>query len=199
MKHIKLYEAFNEAEAKLKYSKNWKQRDDTWYKNITNAQTMDAGENRGKAEKTIKHQRDLAKYIDPDRNDWDSKSDAEVRKYLNDLKNRIKSETETSKAHFSIEEKIELMIKDDKVGINVQGDRVPNDLKTKFIMPCIMAALSPKEAWKFVHDTTSLDVNVTGRRVENKWDVLYDGTITDDKGTEVEFKNINTGLAVVPG
>lgn len=201
MKHVKLYEQFlnNEAEAKLKYSKNWKQTNDTWYKNITNAQTQDMWANKGKTEKTITRQRDLAKYIDPDTTDWDKKSDAEVRKYLNDLKNKIKSETEKSKAYFSIEEKIEAMIKDGKVGINVQGDRVPDDLKSKFIMPCIMAALSPKDAWKFIHDTTSLDVNVTGRSVVNRFDVVYDGTIEDDKGKKIEFENINNGLAVVPG
>lgn len=218
MNRIKLFEAFtNEAEvkSKLKYSKNYVQQDQNWLKDITQAQTEDRWANSkayrlggpgyapGTKEKApgekeidpIKSQRDLAQRIDPDE-DWSTKTNVEIKKYLNDFKKRLKDELEDSKAYFSIREKLEEMVKYNKISIECMGDSVPDNLKVRFVLPCITSSMSPKDAWEFIHDVTSLEVKVTGRNVVDKWEVVYTGTIVAADKKMIEFHDVNNGLAV---
>src|SRR3972149_8125743 len=212
MNRIKLFEAFtNESEVstKLKYSKNYIQQDQNWLKDITQAQSEDRWRNSSKQhlggpgyapgtkEKTpgtedpIKAQRELlTKRIDPD-TDWSEKTDVEIKKALNDLKKRIKDELEDSKAYFSVREKLEEMVKYNKISIECMGDSVPDNLKVRFVLPCITSALTPKEAWEFVHDITDLEVKVTGRHVVDKWEVVYTGTIVASNKKMIEFHDVN--------
>src|ERR1035437_1935792 len=109
MKHVKMFESFvneDEVKTKLKYSKNYVQQDQNWLKDITQAQSEDKWRNNKKQslgstidahsnglvepEKTdaIKAQRELINNIDPD-TDWSTKSDAEIKRELNDIKKRI--------------------------------------------------------------------------------------------------------------
>lgn len=216
MKHIKLFEGFLN-ESKVKYSKNWKQMDDNFLKNITSAQSEDAWGNKeakasGKERDPIKAQRALAQRMLTGFDDAkiSNATDSDVKKYLNDRKKFIKDELETSKAYFSIEEKLEDLIKAGKVGINVMGDSVPDNLKSRFIMPCLKNAATPTEAWKFIKDATSLQVHIENRKVVNKFDVVYSGFISvigekieqpSLKGDPlpIEFKDVNNGLAVTLG
>ena len=216
MKHVKMFESFvneDEVKTKLKYSKNYVQQDQNWLKDITQAQSEDKWRNNKKQslgstidahsnglvepEKTdaIKAQRELINNIDPD-TDWSTKSDAEIKRELNDIKKRIKDELDNSKAYFSVNEKLEEMVKYHKISIQCMGDSVPDNLKVRFVLPCITSAMTPKEAWEFIHDVTELEVKVLGRHVVDKWEVVYSGTIVTNDKKMIEFHDVNNGLAV---
>ena len=200
MKFIKSFQLFEKT---VKYSKNYSPDHHTWLKDITSAQTRDAYEAKGKKDDKdfdpVKYQRELANNMDVDNKDWSKASPKEVRDFMNKNKKQIKDENESSKSHFSVNEKINSLVKDGKVKISLFGDSVPSDLKAKFVVPCIHNALSPREAWLFVKDTTSIDVECTDRSVVNKWDVLYSGTITNSEGKTINFSKVNNGLAVTIG
>ena len=211
-----MFESFvneDEVKTKLKYSKNYVQQDQNWLKDITQAQSEDKWRNNKKQslgstidahsnglvepEKTdaIKAQRELINNIDPD-TDWSTKSDAEIKRELNDIKKRIKDELDNSKAYFSVNEKLEEMVKYHKISIECMGDSVPDNLKVRFVLPCITSAMTPKEAWEFIHDVTELEVKVLGRHVVDKWEVVYSGTIVTNDKKMIEFHDVNNGLAV---
>lgn len=224
MKHVKMFESFineDEVKSKLKYSKNYIQQDQTWLKDITQAQSEDKWRNQREKQEAntpqtfqdsekaklapvkaaefkdpIKAQRELlTQRIDPDGR-YSKFTDAEIKRELNDLKKRIKDELENSKAYFSVNEKLEEMVKYNKIHIECMGDSVPDNLKVRFVLPCITSAMAPKEAWEFIHDVTELDVKVTGRHVVDKWEVVYTGTIVTNDKKVIEFHDVNNGLAV---
>ena len=212
MKHIKLFEQFiNEG----KY-------DNTFYENIRDAKFRDANLKKYRAGKsmnmrgpgptrpdqmeayitrrnfdvkdTVPFQREeLQNNISPD-TDWSKVPDKDIKKYMNDLKKSIMYEVNNDR----IITKIEAALNKIQIAGNLQISAhaiVPEHFKMKFALPAFTTQDDLKSALKFIDDSEEIEINAQPK-VVNKWQVEYSGTITNDKGDTLEFKNVNNGLAV---
>jgi len=63
------------------------------------------------------------------------------------------------------------------------------------IYPCLSGHSGLKS---FLNKNTSLKVIVTNRFARN-WNVYYSGTIENERGEKIEFKDIDNGLCVNAG
>jgi hypothetical protein len=188
MKHLKLFEQFYRTSESREYTN--KERISAL--NFAIKRGIDALRN------------EVSIYITGDR--INNATDSEVRKLAKDLKERWKNEDASAKLSGKIYAILEELSKNGKLKISVMGDVVPVDLEVKFVssvlfnrphrkFPDSEQERSHKDILEFLEGSSRINVEVKGRRVENKWDVLYDGIITNDRKDVLEFKNVDNGIA----
>lgn len=189
MKNIKTFEEFlNEG----KY-------DNTWFPDIQDAMYADQRDKKAGGSGYAKR-RDLAMYIDPDR-DWSKATDKDIVKYINDLKKSIVDEQKNKAMWTKIETELERLNATNGIRIYAHAACSP-DRRIKFVRPCLLNGDTSLANYQMVLDFLTKTHEITCNAhptVVNRFEVEYSGTVVNDRGETIEYAKVNNGMAVVPG